>query len=41
MTVRNYNELRDVYKPPAPRASQKVLDHLDVHCRSFIALSPL
>ena len=41
MTVRNYNELRDVYKPPAPRASQKVLGHLDVHCQSFIALSPL
>ena len=41
MTVRNYNELRDVYKTPATRASQKVLDHLDVHCRSFIALSPL
>ena len=33
--------MRDVYKPPAPRAAQKVLDHLDVHCRNFIALSPL
>ena len=41
MSVNSYSELRDVYKPPAPRASQKVLDHLDVHCRNFIALSPL
>ena len=24
----------------APRAGLEVLDHLDVHCRSFIALSP-
>ena len=41
MTVKNHSELRDIYKPPAPRALQKVLDHLDVHCRNFIALSPL
>ena len=41
MTVKNYSELRGLYKPPAPRAVQKVLDHLDVHCRNFIALSPL
>ena len=41
MTVGSYSELRNVYKPPAPRATQKVLDHLDVHCRNFIALSPL
>ena len=41
MAVSNYSELRTVYKPPAPRAVQKVLDHLDVHCRNFIALSPL
>ena len=41
MTVSSYSELRTVYKPPAPRAAQKVLDHLDVHCRNFIALSPL
>jgi PPOX class probable FMN-dependent enzyme len=41
MTVNNHSELRDLYKPPAPRAVQKVLDHLDVHCRNFIALSPL
>ena len=41
MAVDSYSELRTVYKPPAPRAAQKVLDHLDVHCRNFIALSPL
>ena len=41
MSVSNYSELRTVYKPPAPRATQKVLDHLDVHCRNLIALSPL
>ena len=41
MTVENYSELRTVYKPPAPRATQKVLDHLDVHARNFIAFSPL
>ena len=41
MAVRDDSELRKVYRPPAPRAAQKVLDHLDVHCRNFIALSPL
>lgn len=41
MAVNNYSDLRTVYRPPAPRAAQKVLDHLDVHCRNFIALSPL
>ena len=40
MSVSTYSELRTVYKPPAPRAAQKVLDHLDVHFRRFIALSP-
>ena len=41
MTVNNYEDLRSLYKPPAPRATQKVLDHLDVNCRNFIALAPL
>ena len=40
MAVTNNTELREVYRPPAPRAAQKVLDRLDVHCRSFIELSP-
>ena len=38
--VSDYSELRDVYREPLPRASQKVLDHLDVHCRRFIEMSP-
>ena len=41
MPVTNHSELRDVYKPPAARATQKVLDQLDVHCLNFIALSPM
>ncbi len=41
MDVTNQTELRTVYREPAARAVQKVLDHLDVHCRHFIALSPL
>lgn len=41
MGIDDYSELRTVYKPPAPRAAQKVLDHLDDHCQNFIALSPL
>lgn len=40
MPVENMDELREVYAPPADRAGLKVLDHLDVHCRDFIALSP-
>ncbi len=40
MTVSNHRELREVYCPPTPRAAQKVLVRLDVHCRNFIALSP-
>ena len=40
MTISNGGELRETYRPPAPRAAQKVLDRLDGHCRNFIALSP-
>ncbi len=40
MSVDTMDELREVYAPPADRAGLKVLDHLDVHCRDFIALSP-
>ena len=40
MPVKTMDELREVYAPPADRAGLKVLDHLDVHCRDFIALSP-
>ena len=40
MAVTNNTALREVSRPPAPRAAQKVLDRLDVHCRNFIELSP-
>ena len=33
--------LRAIYREPNARAALKVLDHLDDHCRHFIALSPL
>lgn len=41
MDVTTQTELRSIYREPAARATQKVLDHLDAHCRDFIALSPL
>ena len=40
MAIDTLAELRRVYRPPAARAGLKLLDHLDVHCRKFIALSP-
>jgi uncharacterized protein len=33
-------ELRSVYRPPAQRSLDKEIDHLDDHCRDFIAHSP-
>ena len=38
--VTSQSELRTVYREPMPRAAQKVLDHLDAHCRRFIEMSP-
>ena len=32
--------LRALFKPPAKLALMKELDHLDLHCRRFIELSP-
>ena len=32
--------LRALYREPAERAVKKQLDHLDAHCRRFVALSP-
>ena len=29
-----------MYREPGARAAQKVIDHLDGHCRKFIAMSP-
>ena len=40
MTITSQSGLREAYREPAPRARQKVLDHLDKHCRAFIELSP-
>ncbi len=40
MAIDTMDELRKVYRPPAPRAELKVLNRLDAHCRDFIALSP-
>ena len=40
MGIASEAELRETYREPAPRAQQKVLDHIDRHTRDFIALSP-
>ena len=40
MKVSSSGDLRAIYRQPNERAALKVLDHLDVHCRNFIALSP-
>ena len=32
--------LREIYGPATPRALAKQLDHIDPHCRGFIAASP-
>ena len=41
MAIDSLAKLRAVYRPPRARSGLKVLDHLDVHCRNFLALSPL
>ena len=40
MKIETVEELRRHYQQPRGRAVQKQLEHLDVHCRNFIALSP-
>ena len=40
MKVSSSGDLRAIYRQPNERAALKVLDHLDAHCRNFIALSP-
>ncbi len=40
MKIETSEQLRQHYKEPKGRAVQKQLDHLDMHCRNFIALSP-
>ena len=41
MAIDSVAQLRAFYRPPRARSGLKVLDHLDVHCRNFLALSPL
>ena len=41
MAIDSVAKLRAVYRRPRARSGLKVLDHLDVHCRNFLALSPL
>jgi hypothetical protein len=38
--ITTLDELRGVYPPPAERSVRKQVDHLDEHCRRFIAMSP-
>lgn len=40
-SIQSTGGLRDRYPQPAERAALKCLPKLDVHCRNFIALSPL
>lgn len=38
--ITSIDELRTIYAQPTARVVKKQIDHLDRHCRSFIALSP-
>jgi len=38
--IGSLEELREHYRNPAPRSLEKEVDHLDVHCRDFIAHAP-
>jgi len=40
LTISSIDGLRVVYRPPAQRSLDKEIDHLDEHCRDFIAHSP-
>ena len=39
-TVTSVQELRTIYREPAQRSLDKEIDHLDAHCRDFLAHSP-
>ncbi|MBV8981878.1 MAG: pyridoxamine 5'-phosphate oxidase family protein [Acidimicrobiia bacterium] len=39
-TVTSLEGLRTIYRPPAQRSLDKEIDHLDGHCRDFLAHSP-
>ena len=38
--ITNSEDLRERYGEPSERAVLKQIDHIDAHCRAFIALSP-
>jgi len=38
--ITTVEQLRELYPPPKDRSVRKEMDHLDRHCRDFIALSP-
>ena len=40
MQITSREQLREVYPEPKGRTMRKVIDHLEEHCRTFIALSP-
>lgn len=40
MRIDTLDGLRQLYPAPTPRAVKKQIDHLDPHCRAFIAHSP-
>lgn len=39
-SITSIDELRTLYAQPTARVVKKQIDHLDRHCRNFIALSP-
>lgn len=40
MAITTEARLREIYGPPMGRAVTKQIDHIDTHCRGFIAASP-
>jgi PPOX class probable FMN-dependent enzyme len=40
MPITTEARLREIYGAPSPRAAAKQIDHIDRHCRAFIAASP-
>ena len=39
--IRTRERLRELFEPPDPMVSNKVIDHIDDICRRFIAANPL
>jgi uncharacterized protein len=40
LRIKSVDDLRSVYRPAAQRSLDKEVDHLDEHCRDFIAHAP-